>query len=229
MDENQKVSQTLALIKQFCPNYKIVLKSQSTVNKVIGWILSKVGNSGYMSDFFTTLGQTTYVPTCCESAYIPGMWQILMHEGQHAQDAAKIGNVTFGVLYLLPQLIGVLGIVYAIVMGILLLCGGPLSLLWGLLALVCLAPIPAFGRAYLEVRGYTVTLASMYWSGTYNSSVIPWIVGNFTGGAYYWMWPFASWTTSYFNTRLQELQNGTFVLTPYLAACKTLSKQINSL
>ena len=228
MTNQDKVQKSIDLVKKFCPNYKVTYKKDSWVHRVIGWILSKVGNPYYMTDFITTLGQNTALPS--KSDIFPDLWVDILHEGQHGKDASKIGNLIFAVSYLLPQLIGILGVLYTLTIAIVLLCGGPLALLWGLIALIFIAPLPAFGRAYAEVRGYTVSLAAAFWGNTIGNEekYIDFIVSMFTGFSYYYMWPFESWVRAYFELKLLELQTGQFALDPYLAACKVLSREIAS-
>ena len=230
MIEQDKVDKVVSIGKHFCPSYNIKLKKDSKIQKVIGWILSKIGNPDYMTSFVTTLGQTTYLPSTCDDGPGDGMWQVVLHEIQHAKDAQKVGNWVFGAAYLLPQLVGILGIVYTIVVGLALLFGAPLALLWGCTSLLLLAPLPAFGRACAEIRGYTVSLAVGFWSGTLGDEEVYLneLVDIFSGPSYYYMWPFKSWVKSYFAQKLQELKTGTFVLDSYLAACKALSKELSS-
>ena len=228
MTEQDRLGKAVKTVQQYCPSYSVNLKKDSKVQKAIGWILGKIGNPDYMTSFVTTLGQTTYLPSTCDDGPGDGMWQVILHEGQHAKDAQKIGNWVFGAAYLLPQLLGVLGIAYTLVVGIALLFGAPLALLWGCTSLLLLAPLPAFGRAYAEIRGYTVSLAVGFWSGTLGdeAAYLNGLVDIFSGPSYYYMWIFKKWTRSYFEQKLQELKTNTFVLDSYLAACKALSKEL---
>lgn len=233
MTEQEKIDQVLVMGRKFVSNYQIKLKKDSTVQKIIGWILGKLGNTGYMDSFTTTIGQTSYLPTPDNEAPEDGTWQTIMHETQHAKDAQSISNCAFFAAYLFPQLLGILGAFYTIVVGVALLFGAPFTLLWGCTFLLFLAPLPAFGRAYIEVRGYTVTLAAAYWSGALCdertcNDWIDWITEQFTGPNYYYMWPFKGWVKGYFEQKLQELKSGTFVLDEYLAACKILTKKLAS-
>ena len=230
MTEQDKIDKAIKMVKQFAPNYKVLLKKDSKVQRVIGWILSKIGNPDYMTSYVTTLGSTSYLPSGYDSGTDSGLWKTILHEGQHAKDAQNVSSVVFGIAYLLPQLIGILGIVYSLVVGVALLFGAPLALLWGCTSLLFLAPLPAYGRAMAEVRGYTVSLAVNFWSGQLEDETlyVNWLVDVFSGPGYYYMWPFKSWVRAYFNQKLLELKNGTFVLDSYLAACKVLSKDLSS-
>lgn len=227
MTEKEKFDSSVSLIKQFCPSFKISLKRNSLVHRIIGWILAKTGNKAYMTDYITTLGQNVALPTHYESSNISDMWQIILHEGRHATDAQKITNVLFGLLYLFPQVLGILGVFYTLAILPIIACGGPLVLLWGSLATLFLAPLPACFRAYFEVRGYLTSLACHYWSGKLSPSDEPIHVANisymFTSGAYYYMWPFSCVIEPYFIKKIKQLKDGTIKLDPYLAACKDLA------
>jgi hypothetical protein len=224
MTNQDKTNKAIALGKKFCPDYNVKLKSSSWVQKAIGWVLGKIGNKDYMNSYCTTMGQTTYVPNM-DGDYL---WATLLHEIQHAKDAQKISNTLFGTAYLMPQLLGILGVFYTLVVSIGCVFGWPLALLWGCTSLLCLAPLPAFGRAYIEVRGYTVSLAVYFWAGVLQDeqAYIEFLVNTFSSGAYYFMWPFKSWVRSYFQQKLQELKTGQFQLDAYLAACKVLAKDL---
>lgn len=228
MDENQKFDKAVSIVKSFCPSFKTILKSQSRLHRAVGWLLGKLGNPAYISDFWTTIGYTMARPNICDSGAYDGEWKVVFHEGQHAKDAAKIGVLTFALLYLFPQIIGVLGVLYGLGLAIAVPCGAPASLLWGLFTLLALLPIPALGRAILEFRGYTVSLAVEYWSGGLKEPgreeiYLSFIEKQFTSGNYYYMMPFKKLVHWCFNGKLQELKTNTFGLDAYLAAVKMQS------
>jgi hypothetical protein len=106
-----------------------------------------------------------------------------------------------------------------------LLLGAPFACLWGLLALACLAPIPALGRAIIEARAFTVSMAVDFWHDGIKDEVayIDWITEHFINSDYYYMFPFRGLVNKYFANRLQELKTGTLRLDPYLAVCRAKS------
>jgi hypothetical protein len=230
MTDQEKFDKSVALVKKFSPDFNVKYKTGSKLHKAIGWILGKLGNPLYNTSYVTTLGQTTYLPSSCDQGVIPNLWQVILHEGMHAKDAKAISTPLFSVAYLMPQFLGILGVFYTLVVGLGCLFGWPLALLWGCTSLALLAPIPAFGRAYAEIRGYTVSLAVSYWAGTLGDeqAYLDWLVDVFSSGAYYFMWPFKKWVRSYFEQKLQELKTGQFQLDAYLAACKVLAKDLAS-
>jgi hypothetical protein len=228
MTYKDKYNKSVDLVKQYCPNLTVSLKKDSKLHRAIGWILGKVGNKAYMTDYITTIGQGVAVPG--DDPAMPGVWQVILHEGRHAADSQKLGNWLFGAIYLMPQLIGILGILYCIAALTVIALGGPLTLLWGLVALAFVAPLPALGRALVEARGYTVSLAVSFWYGalTDGQNYINSLVEIFSGPGYYFMFPFKGLVRKYFQKKLQALQANTLDLDPYLAACKTLAIEFRS-
>lgn len=171
----------------------IVPKSQSRLMKIVGPIL-RVFNKEF-DDYNTTIGSTMYIPDANlkPEADQVSITEIYMHESVHAFDDKRLGGngLVFKVAYLFPQVLGLLallalGAVFA----------SKLWLLW-LICLVFFAPIPAYFRMLLEVRGYkTSTMLGNY---LYNIKTLEQqqfirdnVVKQLTTGQYYWCWPFAS-------------------------------------
>jgi hypothetical protein len=221
----EKFDSVLSSVSAYAPSFKTILKSDSKFHRAVGWLFSLLGNKAYMSDFWTTIGQTVARPTICGKEPLPEEWKILCHEGRHAADAAEYGTLPFFLFYLFPQVLGILGILYGLALVPMLLLGAPLACLWGLLALACLAPLPALGRAILEFRGYTVTMAVDFWNSKISDEVayIDWIAENFVGGSYYYMFPFKGYVNKYFVNKLGQLKDGSLRLDGYLAMCRTKS------
>jgi hypothetical protein len=226
MTEQNRLDKAIALVKQFCPTFTISHKQDSKLHKFIGWVLDKIGNKKYMTNYITTIGQNCVLPI----GNIISLWSFMLHEGRHAKDGQDVGNLLFYVAYLIPQLIGILGVIYSLAVGIGVFFGWPLYLLWGCLSLLFLLPFPSPGRAYIELRGYTVSLAVDFWYGGIDDEqlYIEWLARTFCTSGYYYMWPFNSWLKKYFGKKLQELKNNTFQMDAYLAACKVLCKEFRN-
>ena len=227
LGNQEKVAGVLKTIRQFIPSFNISLKSQSLLHRVIGWVLNKTGNPKYMFCYWTTLGSWTARPQICDNGATIDEWRILLHEGKHAVDSKKLGLLLFSFIYLFPQILGILAAIYSLAAVIALFFGAPISLLWGLLGLVFLAPIPAVGRAILEARAYKVSLAVELWSGNLKNeeSYLNWLETVFIDGSYYYMFPFKSIVRKYFNSILNKLKTNTLNLDSYLTVCKVLSLQ----
>lgn len=224
MNAQKKFDEAVRLVSLYVPNYKVTFKSQSRLHRAVGWLLSKLGNTQYLSSFWTTIGNWTARPSICEKGATETEWQVILHEGQHAKDSKAIGFLTFCFLYLFPQIVGILGVLFGIGCLVAIPLGASPWLLLGLLSLLFLLPLPALGRAILEARGYTVTLAVAFWSGDVGNgeAFLKAFEDNFVGGAYYYMLPIRRIVRWYFRGKLQELKTNTMALDSYLAACKTL-------
>ena len=114
---------------------------------------------------------------------------ILAHEVVHEYDRARLGTVPFTLMYLFPQILAVFSL---------------LSILafWNTTWLVCLlfalflAPLPAPGRAWIEIRGYK-TIMSLGTLNAWDPALLSYsiIKNNFTSANYYFMMPFFDWTS----------------------------------
>lgn len=148
------------------------------------WLIAAflyVFNRTFMSGFVTTIGVTTYWPE--EKPWLKsGSWMTLSHEYVHAWDWTR-GRLKFLLAYLFPQ-------------GLALLAGLAVLVFvskWFLLALLflgCAAPWPSRGRTAIELRGYAMTIAVEMWAtGGIRQERLAEIERQFTGWAYYRMWP----------------------------------------
>ena len=182
-DDSQLFDALVAVIRRRIPGFKIIYKDESLFHKFLSVILFFCPT--YMTGMTTTIGKTVAFPSK-EFVLKNRMkaFKILAHEYVHMLDW-ETRPVVFPVIYLLPQaqaflaLAGFAAVVYSN---------------WWLFALVALgflAPLPAFGRAQLELRGYAMSMAINIWRhGSIRDDTRDWIVGHFTHWSYYKMWPF---------------------------------------
>ena len=163
------------------PGFEILSKKESPLLKIISKIL--FFNKKFLTSYVTTLYPKVYVPELPwrEKDHVAAM-ATLAHEYVHLKDRKRMW-LFFNFLYLFPQNLA------------------PFALLgvfdsnpWWFLCLLFLLPIPSPTRAWLEFRGYRMTLA--IWAhflqeklntGTFINSIVD---RNFAGSAYYWMFPF---------------------------------------
>ncbi|MDP2685243.1 MAG: hypothetical protein Q8P20_09500 [bacterium] len=158
-----------------------------------------------MTKFVTTIGYTVYVPTR-ESIADMGAesFAVLAHEYRHAKDAQKYTRIIFGLLYLLPQAIGALGLLFTLILVPLLIFGivsWSLHLLPFILVSLLLLPVPAYFRMKSEVEGYTMSMFVAH-ELQKNRDILAWdraklltIMAqnynlHFINSNYYYMWPF---------------------------------------
>lgn len=176
-------------LHKFNPKFNHKFKNESLLMKLIGFIL--FFNKNFMRSYTTTIGNTVYFPS---SQFIENNPEraliVAAHEYRHAYDANKISNILFSIIYLMPQLLFLLIIPALFVFGY-----------WGLLFLIFLFPLPAYGRMRLELNGYITSLfildkilLEMKASDEYRALKLQQSLieknKQFTGAAYYFMWPF---------------------------------------
>lgn len=222
MTEQDKVDKALELIRKYVPETKVSFKSDSKLHKAIDKLLKLLGNSRYLSECWTTLHTWMARPVITQETTYLGEWQIMLHEGRHALDSKKLGAVPFGIVYLCPQFLSILGF---LVMPLVLLGIVSTAWWWVALFLVCLAPVPAVGRAIIELRAYKVSLLTAYWANDlpYPKEYIEAIAETLAGPVYYWMWPFKTVTKEYLSKQLDQAIKGASLNDPYLEDCKALS------
>lgn len=185
------------------PGFDIRGKQNSLLMRVLSLLL-----------FFNKRFMDSYVTTVYPRIYVPSWWgkskhrwkaemEILAHEYVHLRDRKKLGWA-FNLLYLSPQIFSLLAI-------------GAVWNLWFLLALVFLLPWPSPGRAWLEFRGYRMSLAIKYWTlverkvneeklYTFVEKYdITWVVDQFTKSSYYFMFPFRKYLNRKFRESLREI------------------------
>tara|TARA_R110000824_G_scaffold363457_1_gene551442 strand:- start:318 stop:965 length:648 start_codon:yes stop_codon:yes gene_type:complete len=168
-------------IEQQIPGFRIEDKRKSPLMRLLSKLL-----------FFNKKFSTGYVTTLYPKVYVPELpWRekdhvaaiaTLAHEYVHLKDRKRMW-LFFNFLYLFPQNLAPFALLGAL--------GN--SPLW-YLCLLFLLPIPSPTRAWLEFRGYRMTLAvwALYLKnkldvGNFVNSIVD---KNFVGSAYYWMFPF---------------------------------------
>lgn len=179
----------LSLLKANLPSFNVKFKNNSTLMKIIGYLL--FFNKSFMTSFTTTIGPTVYFPTEKHLENELSSMKTLAHEYVHAKDAKKFSSTIFSLLYLLPQILAPLMLFFMFIH-------------WALglsLFLLFLAPLPAPGRAYFELRGYTMSLFMLNEvykeRGLTKDTRLPLLNKSavnynkqFTSANYYFMWPF---------------------------------------
>ena len=191
-------------IKSDVPKFEIRRKNESLFMRLLSIIL-----------FFNKRFMTSYVTTIYPVVYVPDWWgfhktrqkaeiEILAHEYVHLCDRKRM-KWLFNLIYLSPQIFSFLAI------------GAfwNISFLWCLLFLL---PWPSPGRAWLEFRGYKMSLAIKYWIAIHNSTKkeetrctffenydITWVVDQFTKSNYYFMLPFRKFLNRKFRESLREI------------------------
>ncbi len=74
----------------------------------------------------------------------------------------------------------------------------------------------AFFRAWIEFRGYTITMAVNYWKhGRIKPETVDWITEHFTGDKYYFMLPWKRYVRWRLKRNIERIENGRILERPW--------------
>lgn len=192
---NRKFDKLTAHIKKEIPKFQLRSKKDSRLMKVLAVIL--FFNKGFLDKYITTLYPYVYVPELpWTSSSVRSRISVLAHEYVHLKDRKRLGWL-FDIMYLSPQIFALLAL-------------GAFWNLWWLLALLFLLPLPSIGRAWIEYRGYRMTLA-MHWYLTGRHVSVDWIAKQFIKSNYYWMWPFKKSVEMHILRVMQKVESDKFL------------------
>ena len=170
----------LAEIRSEFPSFRIVPKRGDRLSALIDRILRWVtfgAQHEYMTRYHTVLGNTLYVPDGWETTRCIDRIITLRHERVHLRQRRRYGDVLMAFLYLVPFF--------------------PLGL--------------AYGRARIEWEAYAESVrATAELKGieqARSDAMRRYVVGQFTSGAYGWMWPFRSRVDAWYDGVLAELDS----------------------
>ena len=175
-------------IKSQIPKFELKDKKESRLMRLLSKLL--FFNKDFLDKYVTTIYPKVYVP---ESFWKLSNWKedsaisamaTLAHEYVHLKDRKRMGYL-FNFLYLFPQ-----NLVFFSLLGIF----NP----WWYLCLLCALPIPSPTRAWLEYRGYRMTLFVYEYFGAMRNfdDFTDWIAEHFSNSSYYWMFPAKSFIKS---------------------------------
>lgn len=197
-----------SLVQAKIPEFSNKTKDQSFLFKIIGPIVS-VFNKTFLTGYVTTIGNTVYWPDE-KTMKTDWAWKVLAHEVVHVFDN-KRQPILFPIKYLFPQILALLSL-------------GALGAFWNLwcllflIFLLALLPLPAPGRTWAEMRGYTMTAAvEELWynknAEIQNSYLFNWIISQFTSMAYYRMCPNKEVAEAQLKSYVELIKNGDILLT----------------
>ena len=184
--------------------FRIRYKNESFLMRVLARILWIVR----FDRVTTTWGATVWFPcrSWVEGGVVSGgyraAWKTLAHELVHVSDRERFG-VAFPLMYAFPQVLVLLALpaVFAI--------DGDPHWLWWLAFLVFAAPIPSPTRAWLELRGYSMSMAVNYWRyGAVVQETRNWVLLALTSPLYYWMLPVRRWAATWLARYESRLKRG---------------------
>ncbi len=182
--------------------FKIKCKDDSKLMRFLGFFV-KLFNPRF-NKYTTILGNTIYLPKPLYDNPHENQIPLFAHEIVHYRHRKRLTTALYRFLFLFPQ-------VFAPI------CLLSLLAIWfsnwwllSLLGLGLLSPIPAPGRVYIEKHGYLMSLAIAYWryGSDFAAYLLPRIVKQFTGNAYYYMGAGSQHDiTLWFWIRLTRIQN----------------------
>lgn len=153
----------VASLREELPGFRIVRKDQTSLHKAIHYILIAVtfGNMrSYLDSFQTTIGKTVYVTSDWDQLDPDVRYVTLRHEAVHLRQFRRLSLPIMALLYVLVPL--------------------PIGL--------------AYFRAHFEKQAYaeTIRAAAEVWGTTVagSQSYRNYVISQFTGASYGWMWPF---------------------------------------
>tara|TARA_Y100000034_G_scaffold121729_1_gene166326 strand:+ start:321 stop:971 length:651 start_codon:yes stop_codon:yes gene_type:complete len=198
-------SKLVKYVKREVPDFEIKSKKESRLMKLLSVVL--FFNKDFLTRYITTIYPYIYVPSLPWYPNKPvGRISILAHEYVHLYDRKRLGWL-FNILYLSPQIFAPLAL-------------GAFWNLWWLLALLFLLPLPSPGRTWLEFRGYRMTAAIHWWLNGQRVNTV-WLEQQFTGSAYYWMFPFKRFITNRILKAVENIENDKY-LPPEIFEIKTI-------
>lgn len=177
--EARRAERFIEEIRAEFPEFRIVYKRASKLSLLIhcGLVLVTLGGQrGFMTEFYTVLGDTLYVPDCWDALGGDDRLILLRHERVHLRQRRRYGMLGMALLYLLPLF--------------------PLGLAYGRARLEWEAYRETL-RATLEHKGRDAVR---------DVALRERIVSRFTGPAYGWMWPFRRDVERWYDSFLAELE-----------------------
>ena len=174
------------------PDFKIKNKGQKSGLYAFLSFFGKLFNPDIDTRYITVINGECWYPSSYFDAegnfkegFTDSAIEIMAHETMHEYDRKRIGGFLYTMMYASPQIFALLalGAIGAIWNSWWLLC---------LLFLLLLAPLPAPGRAHIEIRGYRVNmmLERMKAYGD-PQAYAEWAADKqFCGPAYFFMFPF---------------------------------------
>lgn len=161
------------------PAFRIVPKAGSRLNLAIDRALRCLtlgGQSSYMTEYFTVLGDTLYTPPGWEQMSPADQVILLRHERVHLRQRRRYTSLGMAFLYLFPLL--------------------PIGLALGRARIEW--------EAYRETLRATHEIYGL--EAAQDPALRRKIVGRFTGPAYGWMWPFPRSVGQWYDQVLSELE-----------------------
>jgi len=213
---DHRLTEMLDLCHAEVPDFEVRFKDKSKLMAFLNFFV-QLFNKRFMTTFTTVIGSKVYFPSEQYLREKPASCaHILAHELQHMKDAQRMGTFLFVLSYFMPQILAPLALLS-------LLAFWHLGFLAFLIFLVFLAPIPAWGRKEIEMRGYVMSLAVTYWAtGHLMDEDFEHTVQQFTSPSYYFMWPFRDRVMHELKLNAIAIRSGSICRDPLFAKVRTI-------
>lgn len=164
-------------------------KSTSWLMRAAGWLFAALRiNTKFMGQYYTVIDTDILTPDAkLDTPDDRELTDVLSHETIHVIDRGRMNKYLYNFLYMFPQSLAPMA----------LLALGAFwhtNMLWCLLFLLCLAPIPAPFRYWFELRAYRTSIVfarKMYrLNNAQMEKVYDWVVMQLSTSLYYFTWPF---------------------------------------
>lgn len=190
------------------PGFEIRFKNLSPWMKFLNFF-AQFFNKDFMTHYTTTTGSVVYVPSKAKLLEDQeGFAAVLAHELVHMTERQQTGLIPYFLQYAFPQILAALA----------LLIFGAFWSPWFLLALLfllALVPWPAYWRKEIELRGYTMSMAVQFWTtNDIRDDLLLWYAKQFTGSAYYFMWPWHENIMLLLKRRSYRIRSGVILKDP---------------
>jgi len=205
MSSDTELFQVLTgIVKTTLPKFSHRWKAKVWIYKVIGPVVG-LFNKRFLTDYITTLYPHVDWPQE-HPENDDWTWKVFGHEFVHLSDTKRL-SLRYVLAYGFPQIFTPLALLA-------FLAFWKIWFLVCLSFLLCVAPWPAPGRTWAELRGYTMSMAVNLWRyGDVQETTIDWIVPQFTGWAYYRMCPNEKKIRDQLTKAVQSVRDGS-ILTP---------------
>jgi hypothetical protein len=206
------------LVANEIPGFSVEVKEKSGIMRTAAaavWLF----NRDFLTRYVTTWYPKVFVPAqlVTEPAEV---WPVLCHELVHLKKARK-SRLVHAVSYLFPACFAPLALLSIAA------AGGDLWWLLNLCWLLFLLPLPAYFRMLEELEGYRMDLAVEYWTtGGVTNFTITRVAGQFTGPAYYYMWPFTQAIRRTLYHEVAEIRKGVYDSVPPYKQVKELIDRV---
>lgn len=204
---NPRLRGLIALCQKEVPGFHIQFKDELWWWKLVYYVgFVWLFNKKFLTHYITTFGAGVHFPNRTKFLLDPeAATDILAHELVHMIDKRKNGFFGHEVAYAMPQVLTIFTVF-------------SLGAIWHtaflgfLVFLLALIPWPAFWRKNIEMRGYTMSAAVFYWRwNVYGDDQHEKNAEQFSGSAYYFMWPWHKKAKGELIRRFEAVKDGTIL------------------